>query len=86
MIPQELIAAIGKLLRDMPRNPTAIEVGEALNRAVAATPVVATPAAKAVAATECPGCPGCAARRERQRDKMRNYRASLLANANAQKS
>jgi hypothetical protein len=35
MIPQELIAAIGKLLRDMPRNPTAIEVGEALNRALA---------------------------------------------------
>lgn len=35
MIPQELIAAIGRLVRDMPRNPTVIEVNEALNRALA---------------------------------------------------
>lgn len=75
-IPQDLIAAIGKLLRDMPRNPTAIEVGEALNRAVAATPVVATPSFKAVAATDCMVCE---ARRARQRAKMQNYRGKIKA-------
>lgn len=35
MIPQELIAAIGKLLREQPRNPTANEISEALNAALA---------------------------------------------------
>lgn len=34
MIPQELIAAVGKLLREQPRNPTAIEVSEALKAAL----------------------------------------------------
>lgn len=33
-IPQELIAAVGKLLREQPRNPTAIEVSEALKAAL----------------------------------------------------
>jgi hypothetical protein len=34
MIPQELVAAIARLMREMPRNPTAIEVNEALELAL----------------------------------------------------
>ncbi|MDB5584882.1 MAG: hypothetical protein JWR80_10058 [Bradyrhizobium sp.] len=35
MIPQDLIAAIGRLAREMPRNPAVIEVQETLKAALA---------------------------------------------------
>lgn len=70
MASPELAAAIAKLLRDMPRNPTAIAIGEALKAEQANGPVAATPA-PTVAVTECAGCK---ARREKQRAKMQRYR------------
>lgn len=71
MIPQSLTAIVAKLLRDMPRNPDIIALGEALKAAVAVTPVAATATINHVAAT---GCIVCEARRARQRTKMQKYR------------
>lgn len=75
MTSQALIAAIGRLVREMPRNPAVIEVQEALKADLVAKPVAVTQA-KAVAATECLICE---ARRERQRLKMKRYRGKAHA-------
>lgn len=76
MIPQELIVIVDKLSRDMSRNPTVEELVKALNRAVASTPVVSTPATKSVASTSCPDCER---RRKSKNQSMKKWRAKANA-------